>query len=159
MAMDSDLLYVYERMSVCKLLYGVFMVCKRIVAHVSVTIVVVPFRAARMASSLSYGDHDEARLSKTVGTYVHACERIINRLDLRARIHVINYRINLCGIEIERLVHDAVKIRDAVSRLYRKEFREPVSVGEKLREVAFLKIHDLVSLIIKDYSHRDGIDA
>ena len=117
MAVDSDPVDVDERMAVRKLLDRILMVGQRIVPHVAVTVVVVPFRPARMASSLADRYDDETCLGQTVGTHAHACERIIYRLNLRTRIDIVHDRVDLGRIEVERLVHDSVKVCHSVSGL------------------------------------------
>ena len=112
-----------------------------------------------MTSALSYRDDDEAGLGKTVCARAHTCERIIHSLDLRTRIYVINYRINLCRVEIKWFIHHSVEVRNAVCSLHLEEFRELVAVGEKLREVTLLHIHHLVAVVVKKDCHRHGVDA
>ena len=132
MAVDAYFFNVNERMAVRKLFDCIFVVLERVVAHVAVAVVVVPLRPARMASALTYRDNDEPGLCETVCAYAHARERIIYGLHLRAWINVIHYRIDLCGVEVERFVHYSVEVGNSVRCLYRKELRELVSVGEEL---------------------------
>ena len=140
-----------------QLLYRCLMVGKGIVAHVSVSVVVIPFRTAGMSSALPYRNHDKAGLRQAVGAYAHAGKRIIDRFYLRTRIYVVDYRIDFGRIEIIRLVHHAIEVGHTIGSFYRKEFGELVACGKKLGEIAFLQIHHLISVAVYQDSVRNGI--
>ena len=97
---------------------------------------------------MSYGNHDETGLGQTVGTNTHAGKRIIHRFHLRARIYIVDNRINLGRIEIERLVHYAIQVGHSIGRLYGKEFRELIARSFQYREITLLQAHHLVSVSV-----------
>ena len=68
-AVYSHFIYIDERMSVGKLLDRVLMVRKRIVAHIAITIIMIPFRTARVSTALTNRDHNESCLGEAVSTY------------------------------------------------------------------------------------------
>ena len=130
--MDSHLVDIDEAVTVGQLLDCIFVVFERVVTHVSVSIVVVPLRSAWMTSALTYRYHDETGLSEAVSAYAHACERIVDSLNLRTWVDVIHYRIDFCRVKVKWFVHHSVEVGDAVRSLYLEKFREFVSVGEEL---------------------------
>ena len=72
-------------------------------------------------------------------------------------LHIVNDWINLCRVEVVRLVHHTIEVCHAISCLHGEEFRELVTISEELREVTFLQVHHLITLIVKHNSCRDSI--
>ena len=133
------------------------MVGQRIITHVSVTVVVIPFRTARVTTTLPHGYHDKSGLCQAVGTDTHPTERIIHSFYLRTRIDIVNNRINLGRIEIKRLVHHAIQIGHSIGCLYLKRFRELVTSRFQRREIAFLYGHHLITITIQQVRTRNGV--
>ena len=110
--MNTDAAQVDERVAGAELLDRVFLVLEAVVAEVAVAVVMVSFRPVRMAAAVADGDDDHTDLGETVDAGHAPGPGYVVGLDLRARIDVISYRIDLCRIEIEWLVHYAVKVCD-----------------------------------------------
>ena len=157
MSVDTDPVDVDKRKASGQLLHRRLVVGQRIVAHVAVTIVVVPLGTAGMASTLTDGDHDETGLCQTVSTHAHTGKRIIDSLYLRPRIYIVDNRIDLGGIEIKRLVHHSVQIGHAIGGLHLEEFGKTVARQFQLREITFLDGHHLVSVAVYHIGTRHRI--
>ena len=95
MSVYTHFIYINELITGSQLFYSSLMVGQRIVTHISITIIMIPLRATWVSAPLTNRNNYKSSLSKTVGTYTHSCERIVNRLNLRTGIYIINYRINL----------------------------------------------------------------
>ena len=106
--MDSNPVEVYPRIFRSKLLDGIFLVLETIVAKISISIIVVPFRPVRMTSAVAHGNHDETKLCKPVG----ACETTapLNCVcfNLRAGIDIVTDRIYPCRVKVIRLVNRSI---------------------------------------------------
>ena len=114
-----------------ELLDCIFLVLETVVAEVAVAVVVIPLRPVRMAAPIADCYDDEAKLGKTVCSGESPAPADVVGLDLRARVNVITYRIDLCGVEVEWLVDCSVKVGNAVGSLHRETLREFVSGSEE----------------------------
>ena len=95
MSMNTNLIYIYKMMTLRQLLDSIFMIGQRIITHISISIIMIPFRAARMPAALSHRNNNKSGLCQTVGTGAHTGKRIINTFHLWPRINIIHNRINL----------------------------------------------------------------
>ena len=93
--MNTHLININERVTVSQLFDSILMVSQRIVAHIAITPVMIPFRTVRVSTALTYGDYNKASLSQTVCSRRHASKRINGRFCLRTWIHIVYNRINL----------------------------------------------------------------
>ena len=141
-AMDADTVHIHPRIALAKLLDGVFLVLQAVIAQVPVAVVVVPFRAHRMAAAVADGHDDEAELRQAVGAGHTLAPGDVDGLHLRTGINVVADGIDLRGVEVKRLVDGAVKVRHAVRRLDLETLREAVSGLEQAGEVGLLEVHD-----------------
>ena len=93
-----------------------------------------------MAAAVAHGDDDDPQLGQPVGPG-HAGGPVHGvGLHLRAGIDVIGNRIDLRGVEVERLVHGPVQVGDPVRRFYDETFGEAIAGREKLAEVGLFQV-------------------
>ena len=142
MAVDAYPVKIDERMSRTELLDGIFLILKTIVAQVAVAVVVVPLRAVRVSAAVADRDHDHSDLGEPVGAGEALAPGDVVRLHLRTRINIVADRIDLCGVEVVRLVHRSVEVGDTVGGLHLESFRELVAGLEQQAEVGGLQIGD-----------------
>ena len=138
MAVNTHLFDVDKGVASSQLLDGIFMVGQWIVAHVTITKVVIPLRAAGVSTTLTNGNHDETGLRQAVGAHRHTCKRIGSSLYLWTWVNIIHNRINLGRIEVEWFVHHTVKVGHTIGSLHLEWFWEFIAGGKELREVALL---------------------
>ena len=150
---------INKRITVGKLLYCCLMVGQRIVPHISISVIMIPFGAAGMPTSLSYRNHDKSGLCQTVCPDTHAPERIIHRLYLRPRIYIINDGIYLGRIKIERFIHHSIQISHSIGCFHLERFRKFVTGSFQGREITFLYSHHLFPVIVQQVSTRNGIST
>src|SRR5262245_50968621 len=113
MAVDADAVDVDERIAAGQLLDGGLLIRQTVIAQVAVAVVVIPLRSLRIAAAIAdlYDNEAELRESDPV---ISRRERLGHALGLRAGIDEGYDRIFPIRVEIERFVHHAVKIGDAV---------------------------------------------
>ena len=92
-----------------------------------------------MAAAVAHRDHDEAHLRQAVGAHHALGPGDVVGLDLRAGIDVVDDRIDLGGVEVERLVHRAVEVGDAVGGLDLEALRHLVARCVEQAEVSLLE--------------------
>ena len=131
MSVYADTSQVNPRIFGTKLLDCIFLILKTIVAEVAITVIMIPFRPVRMTAPVAHGYDNESELGQPVGPGKSSTPLDVVGFHLRARINVIAYRIDLCGVEIEWLVDGAIQIGDAVGSLDGETLREFVSGSEK----------------------------
>src|SRR5258708_15621314 len=119
----------------------------------------MPFATGWRAATVTDGDDDHSQLSKPVDTIHPPAKGCIYGFRLRAGIDVFHQRVFLCAVEIERLVHDAVEIGDAVIGLYGEGLWEFITGREQGAEVGGLEVHDLVTGAVIKSGPGCGIDA
>ena len=156
-SVDSHTRNINKRITVGKLLYCCLMVGQRIVPHISISVIMVPFGTAGVATSLPHRNDDKSGLCQTVCPDTHASERIIHCLYLRSRIHIINNGIYLGRIKIKRLVHHPIQISHAVGGFHLERFREFVTGCFQRRKITFLYGHHLFPVIVQQVSTRNSI--
>ena len=76
-----------------------------------------------MAAAVAHLDDDEPELRER-DVVAARVERLGHALGLRPGIDIRDDRILLRRVEVERLVHDAIEIGDAIVRLHRERLRE-----------------------------------
>ena len=157
MSVDSHTRNINKSITVGKLLYCCLMVGQRIIPHISISVIMVPFGAAGMPTSLSYRNHDKSGLCQTVCPDTHASERTIHRFYLRPRIHIINNGIYLGRIKVKRFVHHSIQISHTVGRFYLERFREFVTGSFQRRKITFLYGHHLFPIIVQQIGTRNSI--
>src|SRR5262245_1271187 len=113
MAVDADAVNVYERMAAGQLLDGGLLVGHPVSAQVAAAVVVVPNRPLRIAAAIADLDNNEAELVES-DPVIARRERLGHALGLRAGVDEGDDGILPVRVEIERLVHHAVKIGNAV---------------------------------------------
>ena len=137
-AVYSDLVDVHVSALCRQLLKDVFVVSHRIVAHVTVTEVVIPFRAVGMPSPVAYGHDYEAQLGQTVDAVHPRCPEIFGGLYLRSGIDVFYDGVELGGVKVKRLVDDTPEVGDAVGGFGLEYLGELVTGHEQLAEITGL---------------------
>ena len=80
-----------------------------------------------MASAVAHRYHYEPNLSQPVHAREIRAPGNVVSLNLRARINVVADRINLRGVEIERLVHCSIQISNAISSFDLETLRKIVA--------------------------------
>ena len=97
-----------------------------------------------MSASVPERDHDYAELGETLLSRVRRPEFGYG-LRLRSRIHICDDGILLVRIEVVRLVHDPVNVRDAVGGLGLERLWELVSRFGEGAEVGLFEIENLLA--------------
>ena len=136
MAGDADALDIDPRIAARQLLDCGFLIGQAVVAQVAVAEVVIPLRPVRIAAAIAHFDHDEPEFrqrdvrvrGKTSASRFPSADPDNERDD----------RILLVGVEIERLVHDAVEIGQAVVgfHLERSGMWKPASINAEISVVS-----------------------
>ena len=157
MSMNTNLIYIYKMMTLRQLLDSIFMIGQRIITHISISIIMIPFRAARVPATLSYRNNNKSGLCQTVGTGTHTGKRIINTFHLWPRINIIHNRINLSWVKIKRFIHHTIQICHTISRLYFKYFRKFITGSKKLWKITLLNIHYFIAISIQQDGARHCI--
>ena len=137
-AEDADLVEVDELVACAELLDGVLLIGQRIIAHVAVAVAMIGERAERTAATMADFDHDEAELRELHERAAHT-EAGGRAFGLRAGIHVRDDRILFRAVEVERLPHVAVQLRDAVGGLHRERLGVLEAELLQLGQVHFLE--------------------
>jgi len=137
---------------------GNFFVGEAVVAEIAVAVGVVPLVALRAAAAGADFDDDETELGeRDVGTFGR--ESFVDFLGLRAGVDELDERIFAGGIEVERLVHDAVEIGDAIFCFDFEDFGKFEAGVEKLRDVGGFEIEELGALRVEEDRFGSGVDA
>ena len=157
--MDADFVDVHVLALCGKILYHVLVVSERVVAHVSVAVVVIPFRAVGMTSSVAHGHYDEAELGQTVHAGHAGVPGVVGGLYLRAGIYVLDDGIELGGVEVEGLVDDSPEVGHTVSCLGCEDFGILVAVSHEAADVAGFEVHDLGAGGIVEGVHRGCVHS
>ena len=108
MSVYADTAEVNPRISGAELLDCIFLIFQTIVAEVAITVIMIPFRPVRVTAPVAHGYDNESELGQPVGSGKASAPLDVVGFHLRARINVIAYRIDLCGVEIEWLVDGAI---------------------------------------------------
>src|SRR5690606_23949537 len=132
MSGDTYPVDVNERISICQLFCGHFFVFQAIVTKVSIAVGMIPFRTSGMATTVTYGNHNEAHLCQTIQAVHASSETFVYRFCLWSWIHIFYQWVCLCRVEVERFVHHPIKVCDAVPGFYFERFRELISCCEEL---------------------------
>ncbi len=118
----------------------------------------VPLRALRVAAAIAHFDDDEAVLCERRAGPA-GIEGLGHALGLRPGIDVGDDRILLRRIEVERLVHHAVDIRDAIVRLDRERLGELEAGFLQRRQVRRLELRDDVAQRVDEHRLRRRVHA
>ena len=110
-----------------------------------------------MSAPVSDRDHDKAGLCQTIRAHTHTAERINGCFDLRARIYIIDDRIQGRRIEIKRFIHHTIEVGHAIRSFHLERFGELVTGGQQPREVALFKRHQLAAVTIHQIRTRDSV--
>jgi len=132
MAVDPCAVYINPRIELGKLLHSGHLIGQRVVAHVAV-ISVVKFLAAPRRTHAVNLHNDEPQVRRAPARRrapLRNCASHASRL--RTGIDVIDDRVFLIRIEIRGLEHEAVKIRDAVTRFHGEHLRRLPADSEQL---------------------------
>src|SRR5579862_7673297 len=113
MAVDADAAEIDPWIALRELLDGGLLVGESVVAQIAVAVVVIPLRPIRTAASVADLDHDESDVGER-DVQLARIEGPRHALSLRTGIDVLDDRILLRLVEVERLVHHAVEVGDAV---------------------------------------------
>ena len=98
-----------------------------------------------MSAPVSDRDHNKAGLCQTIRAHTHTAERINGCFDLRARIYIIDDRIQGRRIEIKWFIHHTIEVGHAIRSLHLERFGKLVTGSQQPREVALFKRHQLAA--------------
>src|SRR5580658_7235266 len=137
---------------------GNFFVGEAVVAEVAVAVGVIPLVALRAASTGADFDDDETEVGEgDVGTF--GGERFVDLFGWRAGVDELDERIFAGGIEVERLVHDAVEIGDAVFGFDFEDFGKFEAGFEELGDVGGFEVEELGALGVEENGFWSGVDT
>ena len=159
MSMNTHLIYIYIIITHCQLLDSIFVVGQGVIAHIAISIVMIPLGTAWMSATLPYRNDNKTGLCQSVCTRSHAGKRINRTFDLRTRINIVYNRIYLCRIEIKRFIHHTIKVSHPIGCFHLKRFRKLVTGSKELREITFLNRHHLVAVCIQQVGTRHCVDT
>ena len=159
MSVNTHFIYIYIIITHCQLLDSIFVVGQRIIAHIAISIVMIPLGTAWMSATLSYRNDDETGLCQSVCTRSHTGKRINRTFNLRPRINIVYNRIYLCRIEIKRFIHHTIKVGHSIGSFHLKRFGKLVTGSKKLREITFLNRHHFITVRIQQVGTRHCIDT
>ena len=134
------------------------LVGQAVVAQVAVAVVVVPLRPLRVAAAVADLDDDEPELRER-DVVAARVEGLGHALGLRPGIDVGDDRILPRRVEVERLVHHAVEIGDAVVGLDRERLGELEAGVHQRRQVGRLELHHHVAQRVVEHRLRRAVDA